>query len=137
MGDPLLLDAEVLNADEQTVSGQFGKEFARAVFALQPGAWHGPIESSYGLHLVRVSDAEPAKRREFAEVKAQVLDIWRDQRQREDYEKYFAALLKKYDVVVDEDLKPLVGPLDGPIAGQADVRERRERDESDARSFAP
>ena len=84
------------------------------------------LNRAYGLHLVRVSAAEPAKRREFAEVKAQVLDIWRDQRQREDYEKYFAALLKKYDVVVDEDLKPLVGPLDGPIAGQADVRERRE-----------
>ena len=118
-GDPWLLDAEVLSADEQTVSGQFGTEFARAAFALQPGAWHGPIESAYGLHLVRVSDAEPAKRREFAEVKAQVLDLWRDQRQREDYERYFAALLKKYDVVVDENLKPFVGPLVGPIAGQA------------------
>ena len=118
-GDPLLLDAEVLNADEQTVSGQFGREFARAAFALQPGAWHGPIESSYGLHLVRVSAAEPAKPREFAEVKTQVLDIWRDQRQRENYERYFAALLKKYDVVVDENLKPLIGPLDAPIAGQA------------------
>ena len=51
-----MLDAEMLDADEQTVSGQFGKEFAHAVFALQPGAWHGPIESGYGLHLVRVSE---------------------------------------------------------------------------------
>ena len=91
------------------------------VFALQPGAWHGPIESAYGLHLVRVSGAEPAKRREFAEVKAQVLDHWREQRQREDSERYFATLLKKYDVVVDENLKPLVGPLVGPIAGQVDA----------------
>ena len=103
------------------MSGQFGKEFARAVFALPPGAWQGPIESAYGWHLVRVSASEPAKRREFAEVKTQVLRDWRDQRQREDSEKYYAALLKKYDVVVDESVKSLVGPLVGPIAGQVDT----------------
>ncbi len=115
MGDPLL-DADMLDADAQAVSGQFGKEFARAVFALPPGSWHGPMESGYGLHLVRVSKAEPGKRRELGEVKAQVLDLWRDQKQREENEKYFTTLLKKYVVVVDEKLKPLVGPLDRPIA---------------------
>lgn len=116
LGDRLPLEAEVLSEDEQMVSGQFGKEFARTVFALPPGAWHGPIESAFGWHLVRVTDAAPAKRQEFAEVKAQVLHDWRDQRQREDSERYYAALLKKYDVVLDEDIKPLVGP----IAGQVD-----------------
>lgn len=121
MGDPLMLDAEILNADEQTVSGQFGSDFARTVFALQPGTWHGPIESAYGLHLVRVSGFEPAKLREFAEVRTQVLDNWREQQQREDSERYFATLLKKYDVVVDANLKPLVGPLVGPVAGQVDA----------------
>ena len=82
-----------------------------------PGAWHGPIESGYGLHLVRVSEAIPAQRRELGEVKAQVLDLWRDQERREEYERYFVSLLKKYVVVMDEDLKPLVGPLDSSIAG--------------------
>ena len=52
--------------------------------------------------------------------KRKVLRDWRDQRQREDSEKYYAALLKKYDVVVDESVKSLVGPLVGPIAGQVD-----------------
>jgi len=121
IGDPLMLDAEILNADEQTVSGQFGNGFARTVFALQPGAWRGPIESAYGLHLVRVSDLQPAKRREFAEVKTQVLGDWREQQQREDSAKYFATLLKKYDVEVDANLQPLVGPLVGPVAGQVDA----------------
>jgi hypothetical protein len=121
IGDPLMLDAEVLNADVQAVSSEFGSDFARKVFALQPGEWHGPVESAYGLHLVRVSDVEPAKRREFAEVKEQVLDDWREQRQRQDSARYYATLLKKYDVVVDQNLRPLVGPLVGPIAGQVDA----------------
>jgi hypothetical protein len=57
-------------------------------------------------------------------VKTQVLERWREQRQREDNEKYFASLLKKYDVVVDENLKPLIGPLDesnaAPINGSSE-----------------
>ena len=118
LGDRLLIDSDMIDADEQTVAGMFGKEFAHAVFALQPGAWHGPFESDYGLHLVRVSDAKPARPREFADVRTQVLERWRAQRQREDDERYFAGLLKKYDVVVDKGLEPLVGPLNGPITAQ-------------------
>lgn len=111
LGDRLLIDAEFHDVDEQTVASQFGHEFAAAVFALSPGVWHGPLESGYGLHLVQVTEAKPARQREFAEVRAQVLERWRAQRQQEDNETYFAGLLKKYDVVVDENLKPLLDPL--------------------------
>ena len=118
-GDPLLLDREYENTDEQTVAAQFGREFARAVFALKPGAWNGPLESGYGLHLVRVSAMKPARPREFAEVRTQVLDRWREERQREDAEKYFSGLLKKYDVVLDESVKPFVGEPAGRLSAPA------------------
>ena len=116
VGDRILVDSDFVDTDMQSVAGQFGREFANAVFALKPGGWTGPIESGYGLHLVRVSEVKPGKRRAFSEVKTQVLEYWREQRQRQDNEKYFASLLKKYDVVVDENLKPLIGPFDEPIA---------------------
>lgn len=111
MGDRLLIGAEFRDVDEQTVSCQFGRDFARAVFVLKPGVWQGPIKSGYGLHLVCLSELKPTKQREFAEVREQVLEYWQEQRQREESEKYFARLLKKYDVVIDEGVKPLVGPL--------------------------
>ncbi len=117
MGDSLLIDTEFHDADEQTVSGQFGRDFARTVFALKPGRWQGPIESGYGLHLVRISELKPARKREFLEVRTQLLELWRDQRQREDNEKYFAGLLKKYNVVIDEGIKTLVGSLIKPFNG--------------------
>ena len=116
LGDRLLIDSEIDDADMTSVAGQFGPEFAKAVFALKPGAWSGPIESGYGLHLVRVSESWPARQRQFAEVKTQALERWREERQRDDNEKYFAALMKKYDIVVDDKLKPLIGPLSEPIA---------------------
>jgi hypothetical protein len=116
LGDRLLVDSEIVDADMQSVAGQFGRDFANAVFALKPGAWNGPIESGYGLHLVRVSEVKAAKRRDFSKVKTQALEYWRQQRQRQDNEKYFASLLKKYDVVVDDSVKPLIGSFDEPIA---------------------
>jgi hypothetical protein len=116
LGDRLLVDSDIVAADMQSVAGQFGRDFADSVFALKPGAWNGPIESGYGLHLVRVSEVRPGIRREFSEVKTQVLEYWRQQRQRQDNEKYFASLLKKYDVVVDDGVKPLIGSFDESIA---------------------
>jgi parvulin-like peptidyl-prolyl isomerase len=111
LGDRLLVDPKFEGADPQAVSGHFGAEFSRAVFALPPGEWSGPVASGYGLHLVRVSETKPAQVRAFREVREQVLQRWHDARQREDNEKYFASLLKKYDVVLDENVKLMVGPL--------------------------
>src|SRR5688572_5967817 len=111
IGDPLLIKSEFRDAEERTVAGQFGSEFSRAVFALTPGAWHGPIESGFGLHLVRVSDATPARQRDFAQVKAHVLERWREQKRRENDEQYFAMLLKKYDIVADDNVKDLIDSL--------------------------
>ena len=118
IGDPFPLDAELSDEDRQAVAGQFGDSFANAVFALKPGAWHGPIASSFGLHLVRVTEAKPVRQLEFSEVEPQVRERWRDEHQRAANEQYYASLLKKYRVVVDEDIKPLIGPLDRPLRGR-------------------
>jgi hypothetical protein len=111
MGDDFLDTAEFRDADPQTVASQFGLAFAHCVFSLAPGEWSGPIESGFGVHLVRVSESKPGRQREFTAIKAQVLERWREQRQGETNEKYFASLLKKYDVVLDEKVRLLVGQL--------------------------
>lgn len=111
LGDRFLSQYEFGEADEQAVASVLGAEFARRVFALDIGTWQGPIESGYGLHLVRVAHRQPAQPREFGAVRDEVLALWRRQREEEGREQYFAALLKKYDVVVDESIKPLLGPL--------------------------
>lgn len=111
-GDRLLIEPQVNDADEGSVAAQFGQEFARAVFALAPSEWHGPIESAYGLHLVRVSEFKPEEQRPFLEVRDQVLESWRDEQRQEADKQYFAELAKKYEIIVDDSVKALVGPLD-------------------------
>jgi hypothetical protein len=113
MGDRSLLELEIRDADSGAVAAQFGKNFADAVFALTPGAWSGPVESAYGLHLVRVEALTPGRLRDFEEVKPQLMERWRDDRQRGENEKYFAGLLRKYEVVLEDDVEQLVGPWDG------------------------
>jgi PPIC-type PPIASE domain len=113
IGDPFPIDAEVRDDIVQTVTERFGDQFAKAVFAVKPGAWHGPIASSFGLHLVRVTQARPVRQLSFSEVEPQVRERWRDEHRREANEQYYESLLKKYGVVVDESVKPLIGPLSG------------------------
>jgi parvulin-like peptidyl-prolyl isomerase len=111
MGDPLLVDAEFRDADQQTVGSAFGPDFARAVFVLRPGEWRGPLVSAYGVHLVRVESVDAGRLRAFAEVREQVLARWRAERQRENEAQYFKRLVEKYEVVVDDTAKSAIGPL--------------------------
>lgn len=110
-GDRFLGQYDFNDADEQVVAGVFGEAFAGRVFGLDVGKWQGPVESGYGLHLVRIAEKKAAQPREFAAVKDDVLSLWRQQREEQGREQYFAALLQKYDVIVDESVKPLIGPL--------------------------
>jgi hypothetical protein len=110
-GDRFLSQYDFFATEEQAVSSVFGREFARRVFMVEPGEWQGPVESGYGLHLVRVTKKEPARLPEFGTVRGDVLTLWRQQRELKGREQYFAALLKKYDVILDESVRSLVGPL--------------------------
>jgi hypothetical protein len=72
---------------------------------------------------VRVLGAEASRQCKFAEVKARIIELWREDRQREEHESYFAGLLKKYEVVMDESVKPLVGPLNDRTKANSEARE--------------
>jgi len=111
LGDRLLVDAQFRDADEQTIAAAFGPSFARAVLPLQAGAWYGPIESGYGLHLVYVSKVQPFLTPPLAQIRPQVLQGWREQNQRDADERYFAQLMHKYNVVIDDSVKSLIGPI--------------------------
>jgi parvulin-like peptidyl-prolyl isomerase len=111
LGDRSLLESDYTQVDEQTVTSLFGGEFAGKVFTLDPGQWHGPIASGYGFHLVRLRERQAAQPRLFDEVRTQVLDEWHRSQQAKASAQFFAGLLQKYDLVVEESVKPLIGPL--------------------------
>ena len=110
-GDPILLEREYIRTDLETVTSLFGPNFAERVFTLESGPWQGPIESGYGFHLVRIIERVPAEPRPFEEVRNQVVNEWQYSQQAKIQAQFFSELLKKYDIIVDESIKPLMGPL--------------------------
>jgi hypothetical protein len=111
IGDRFLLPYEFQEESEQAVTGAFGQDFTRQLFALKPEMWSGPIASGFGVHLVRVSALKPAQTRPLSETRTQLLNEWRYDQEKAAKDRYVAELRKKFDVVVDDSVKPLLGPL--------------------------
>ncbi|MYI74831.1 MAG: peptidyl-prolyl cis-trans isomerase [Acidobacteria bacterium] len=92
--------------DGPGMSRAFGdSELASAVFELPPGAWHGPLRSGYGWHLVYVEQIDPGRERPLAEVREEVRADYLDEQRAEMNAAALAAIKGKY-VVVREDLEP-------------------------------
>lgn len=117
LGDSLLLESGLDEVDAAAVSARFGSDFSAAVFALVPGQWHGPIASAYGWHLVRVDQLKPGGLRPYADVQSLVRERWRAAREQEMGARYFASLMAKYQVSIDESIKPMIGPLEHTSVG--------------------
>lgn len=108
LGDPSLLARRYFQSDAQTVSDIFGRAFAELAFARPVGEWYGPVKSPYGTHLVRIDQRQPERMRSFDDARAQVLEDWRRDQEAKATARLFVSLLKKYDIVVDAAVKPLV-----------------------------
>ncbi len=55
-----------------------GEGFAGRKFSAPSGSWSGPYRSAFGWHVVRVTEDQPAQQRDFAAVRNQVLNDWRE-----------------------------------------------------------
>jgi parvulin-like peptidyl-prolyl isomerase len=114
IGDRLLLGDSFDDTDELGVSGMFGADFAQEAFALDPGAWRGPVKSGYGFHLVFVSRRIPTMPKPFEAAKYSVLAEWRSQKQSELSREYLAELRKKYGVERDDSTTAVLAAKPAP-----------------------
>ena len=118
-GDRLLFGDSFADTDEQALSGMFGADFARQVFALEPGGWRGPVKSGYGFHLVLVTQRTATAPKPFETVKNAVLAEWRSAKQTELSRNYLVALRNKYGVELDDSTKAALGQETTPkVASQ-------------------
>lgn len=75
-GDRFLYHTNYVERTPEFVASHFGAEMAQQVFALpaDTGAWHGPLRSPHGLHLVLLSERRDGRLPELAEVRDRVAD---------------------------------------------------------------
>jgi len=75
-GEAFPLGALVGPYSEAELAGQFGADFARAVFDAPPDRWAGPLASRFGAHLVRVTVVTPEMPPDFAERRVTLRQAW-------------------------------------------------------------
>ncbi len=102
LGDPFMLQYDYPSRSQQDLRELFGTAFAESVFELELGSWHGPVESSYGVHLVLVRERTEPRMPSLSEVRDRLRADLLDQRRREMNEAFYAALRERYEVVVKE-----------------------------------
>ncbi len=100
LSDPILVPHELESLSESEVARLFGQEFASSVVQIEAGSWTGPVNSGYGLHLVRVQKRSPARMPEFSEVREAVMREWLFMRRQEMDDQFFRSLKERYVIEI-------------------------------------
>ena len=98
MGDPFMLARAYADRSDQEIAGLFGRGFAEAVAGLAVGGWNGPVDSTYGVHLVRVNGRTPSSAPTLAEVRDRVTADLREDRRRDRSLAAYQELSDVYEV---------------------------------------
>ena len=106
-GDRFMLQAVFQNAPEREIQRQMGKEFTDAVMQLEPGRWHGPVLSGYGMHLVYVAEHIVAADPVLADVREQVLTEYTREQTENFNAEYLNVLRKRYTIISEEPIEGL------------------------------
>jgi peptidyl-prolyl cis-trans isomerase C len=101
-GDGFMMQYDFVQETPFEVERLFGKGFAEQLFKSEINTWQGPIESGYGLHLVRISEKVDSRMPELAfvidKVRTDLMFERRKKMNKEIYEKF----KERYEIVVED-----------------------------------
>ncbi len=101
LGDRFMLGYDFVRKTEQDVAKLFGRRFAKQLLDIPEGLWQGPIESGYGLHLVRIHDKVEPRLPELNEMRDRIQTDLMRERRRETNEQVYQRLKARYEIVVE------------------------------------
>lgn len=102
-GDNFMLPGYFESATELEVRKRLGGGFTESLMELEPGVWHAPVLSGFGVHLVYVFDKIQAPTPVLADVRPQVLDAWQREQVDTFNKKFYEGLKDRYTVIVEDD----------------------------------
>jgi len=101
LGDAFLLPSQFEKTSAGETARLFGEKFTNELTKTQLGTWAGPIESSYGLHLVRINARIPEVAPALANVRESVLRDLLSDRRKQELDTLYEKLRARYTVVVE------------------------------------
>jgi hypothetical protein len=100
IGDASLLPVQLDAVTQREVANLFGREFARNIENAPTGRWSGPYASSYGLHLVHITNREAGGLSAIAEIRPILEREWYAERRKEANERFYQAIRERYDIEI-------------------------------------
>lgn len=96
---PSLLPSRLPPSPPSVVDGTFGPGFHKTVSALTSGDWSGPVESTYGPHIIRVLSKSPARLPPLSEIRDNVERDWRATIRVELADQRLEAMKNRYEII--------------------------------------
>ena len=109
-GDPFMLQSYYPEYTETELAKAFGTGFVELVKELEPGRWHAPVLSGYGVHVVLVSERRLPEEPIYSAVEDRVRQDWIDQTRDELTEQFVVNLLDRYEIEIEETNVLLLDP---------------------------
>jgi hypothetical protein len=100
-GDAFMLQRQYAAITALDIGQLFGRTFASALTALEPGQWSAPVRSAFGWHAVKVVKQTAALQQTLAEVQVQLLEHYSAEQRRLAGEAFYRATKSQYLVVYD------------------------------------
>jgi len=100
-GDAIMIDASFRKKSPDEVARALGREFADELFSIDEKGWQGPIASTFGLHLVYISDHTASRMPEFENIRENVQYDFMYDRKKEVIDGAYNAVKSRYTILVE------------------------------------
>ena len=102
-GERTLLPSQMALSTPVAIDGVFGVGFFDDLKQLPTNRWVGPVESGYGVHLVRIDESVPGRVPPLEEVRDVVLGEWKAEKATELREQVYSRLRERYIIELPDD----------------------------------
>ena len=102
MGDPFMMKRSFKALNGIEITRLFGPNFSKELKKLKGATWQGPVESAFGLHLIRLDNFTPAITPNFEDARDSAENIWQEEARRSTNQATLKKLIQKYKVDVQD-----------------------------------
>jgi peptidyl-prolyl cis-trans isomerase C len=100
VGDTFMFQSFYGDRSMEVLAKEFGPAFARALVAIAPGAWAGPVESGYGWHLVFIDSMTPQHIPEFDAIEQEIKNAWIEEHREKTRASMYESMRARYEVML-------------------------------------
>jgi len=103
-GDPFLLGKNYSSKSLKEIERIFGEIFSTDLKTLERNVWSGPLESSYGFHLVLIASIAEERTPEYNTLKSVIISDLMAKRKEDSFKAYLEDLRGQYTIQVNKEL---------------------------------